>query len=232
MKSKIFANTGNPMPAVHRWLLAGVMLGVLALGWRYPLLGFLVPLSVLFGILGGAVRGRYVCGNLCPRGSFFDTFFASFGPRRPIPTQLNSLWIRGLVMADLLSLTVYRLTRDPGHLESWGRVFWQLFLITTLIALLFGIIFRPRAWCSICPLGTIGNNLGGHLISLKIAPSCRGCGTCSKACPMGHQIHSFREQGEMKNRDCLQCSACVNICPEAALSLQPAASPCLLTPLK
>ncbi len=45
---------------------------VIAFGWHYPWLGYSVPVVMLMGMVGGFVRGRYVCGHLCPRGAFFD----------------------------------------------------------------------------------------------------------------------------------------------------------------
>ena len=45
---------------------------VIAFGWQYPWLGYSVPVVMLMGMVGGFVRGRYVCGYLCPRGAFFD----------------------------------------------------------------------------------------------------------------------------------------------------------------
>ncbi len=213
-------NTSLPAPATHRWLLAGVMLTVLALGWKFPLLGFIVPLAMLTGMGGGWLRGRYVCGNLCPRGSFFDTFFAKFGPRRYIPEMLIAMPLRWLIMAGLMSFMVYRLAQNPGSLAHWGLVFWQMCLITTAAALFLGMLYRPRTWCAICPVGTVANATGGHKRQLTIAQGCRNCGLCEKACPMGHGITDYRAQGTMNTRDCLQCSVCVNVCPKGALRIE------------
>lgn len=209
-----------PTVATYRWLLAGVMLTVLALGWKYPLLGFVVPLAMLAGMVGGALRGRYVCGNLCPRGSFFDTFFARFAPRREIPEKLFAMPLRWLIMAGLMSFMVYRLAQNPGSLNHWGLVFWQMCLVTTAAALLLGVLHRPRTWCAICPVGTIANAAGGNKRQLTIAANCRSCKLCEKACPMGHNIADFKSQGAMFDRDCLQCSLCVSVCPKGALGIE------------
>lgn len=220
MISLSFINSSLPTSASHRWVLASVMLAVLALGWKYPLLGFVVPIAMLTGMIGGALRGRYVCGNICPRGSFFDTFFAKFGPSRPIPEKLLGIKLRSLVMIGLMSFMTFRLAQNPGNLEHWGLVFWQMCAITTAAAMVMGFLYRPRTWCAVCPVGTIGNLAGGEKYQLTIAESCRSCSLCEKSCPMGHQIADFKDRGFVRERDCLQCSTCVNVCPATALALE------------
>ena len=51
MISLNFINNSLPSSAIHRWALASVMLTVLALGWKYPLLGFVVPVAMLSGMI-------------------------------------------------------------------------------------------------------------------------------------------------------------------------------------
>ncbi len=215
-----FMNTSLPTPALHRWLLGSLMVAVIALGWKYPLLGFVVPVAMLTGMAGGALRGRYVCGNFCPRGSFFDTFFARFGPVRQIPEKLFGLKLRGLVMLGLMSFMTYRLMQNPEHLAHWGAVFWQMCLITTLVALVLGLIYRPRTWCAICPVGTMAHVTGGRKMLLAVAENCSSCRLCEKNCPMGLEVSDFKINGTVQNSDCLQCGTCVNVCPVSALSLQ------------
>lgn len=219
-KSRQSTNYSLPTSARHRWILATVMLTVLAFGWRFPLLGFIVPVAMLSGMLGGIIRGRYVCGNLCPRGSFFDTFFAKFGPQRPIPQKLFAMPFRGLILVGLMGFMTFRLAQNPGSIEHWGLVFWQMCLLTTAAAMVLGVLYRPRTWCAICPVGTIGNATGGGTYQLTISEDCRSCNRCVTSCPLGLQIADSKEQGFLRERDCLQCSTCVNVCPTAALTLE------------
>jgi len=83
---------------LHRWLLALFMVTVILFGWKFPLLGFAVPVAMLTGMTGGFFRGRYVCGNICPRGSFYDTLFSFFPEAvlfRPLsipPSSVGGYW--------------------------------------------------------------------------------------------------------------------------------------------
>ncbi len=218
--STFFDNNSLPNTTPHRWLLAGVMIVVLALGWKYPLLGFIVPIAMLGGMVGGMLRGRYVCGNLCPRGSFFDSLFAHFSPQKSLPEKLFRMPLRWLIMTILMSFMAYRLAQNPTDINHWGLVFWQMCLITTSIAIILGSLFRARSWCAICPVGTVANATGGSKRELTISNNCRSCGHCETNCPMGHTIASHQEVGTIQNRDCLQCSTCINVCPTNSLQLQ------------
>ncbi len=57
---------------VIQWFLVPVVIISIALGWKFPWLGFSVPIVMLMGAIINIKKGRYGCGNLCPRGNFFD----------------------------------------------------------------------------------------------------------------------------------------------------------------
>lgn len=63
--------SASPVPNWVRWFLAPLVITTIALGWWFPYIGFLVPVAMLSGMIGGVFKGRFVCGNLCPRGAFF-----------------------------------------------------------------------------------------------------------------------------------------------------------------
>lgn len=211
-------HTLTPVSSLHRWILALLMLATVALGWYWPVFGFLVPASMAAGIAGAFLRGRYVCGNLCPRGSFFDTLFRLAGGTRRTPAILSNLYFRWGVMAVLMSFMAYQIAQDPGDPMHWGSVFWQVCVLTTAVGVVLGRIYRARTWCAFCPVGTMANAIGGEKDPLAIAVACKGCGSCENACPMDLSIPLHREAGVLPHRDCLKCSSCANACPVNALS--------------
>lgn len=201
----------------YKWGLALIMFLVLGAGWKYPYLGFVVPVVMIAGLIGASYRGRIVCGKLCPRGSFFDTWFTPLGGSAKVPLFLKSPRFRWSVLVVLFSFMFLQLASDVGSAAHWGTVFWRVCMITTIIALVVGIAYRPRAWCSFCPMGTIQGAIAGGKHPMSISPSCAGCGICEKSCPMGYEIASFRNSGRIVNSDCLHCGACAAACPLHAL---------------
>jgi polyferredoxin len=193
------------------------MLLVLGAGWKYPYLGFVVPVVMAAGLIGASYRGRIVCGKLCPRGSFFDTWFKPLGGSARVPAMLIEPRFRWSVLVLLFSFMFLQLAADVGSVAHWGTVFWRVCLITSIIALVVGVLYRPRAWCTFCPMGTIQGAIAGGKHPMTISASCAGCGICEKSCPMGHKIAHFRKSGSVVNSDCLHCGNCTAACPLNAL---------------
>lgn len=205
----------RPEKMNYKWLTGLIMVVVLALGWRHPLLGFVVLAAMVTGITGGFYRGRWVCGNLCPRGSFLDSWFKLVAAEKEIPLLLKKKWFRWGTAALLMSFMVFRLSQEPGNLNHWGLVFWQMCLVTTLAALVLGLRYSARSWCAFCPVGTIASSVGGEKYTLQVDSSCKACGLCETTCPMQLDISDHRQTGLLQEKDCLKCSACIQTCPRS-----------------
>lgn len=204
-----------------QWCLAPVVLVTIGLGYWYPVLGYTVPIVMLAGVVGGILRGRYVCGNLCPRGSFLDRMIAPIGGKRRIPDVLRSMPVRWTVLAVLMGLLALRILQRPEGEALWrhvGRVFWLMCVVTTAIAVVAGVLIHPRTWCAFCPIGTLQNALGGAKRQLRIDPGlCTGCRMCEKACPLDLPIAKHKDGGRVAERDCLKCFECAAACPKESL---------------
>ena len=190
---------------------------VILLVWWYPYLGLAVPVVMVMGLIGGFLRGRYVCGNLCPRGSFLDTWVSSVSGNRKLPSSFRSMWFRVLVLAGLMSFLAWQLSQNVGSLVLWGYVFWMMCLLTTLVAMALATIFAERTWCMICPMGTNQELENHNKFDLKITSECRNCKTCEQCCPIDLSITDYRDKGVISERDCLKCARCVSHCHHGAL---------------
>jgi ferredoxin-type protein NapH len=204
---------------IVQWCLLPIVVLTIGLGWKYPMLGFSVPMVMLIGMIGGVFRGRYVCGNLCPRGAFFDRIMTRISRNSAIPQALRNKTLRWMVFAALMGFMIFRLARNPTSTAHWGQVFWLMCVVTTGIGLVLGIFIHPRAWCAFCPIGTVQMALGGkkHLLEID-TDECRECSACEKACPFSLAIVKHRAAGHVNDPDCLKCSECVAVCPKHALS--------------
>ncbi|TFG84862.1 MAG: 4Fe-4S binding protein [Spirochaetales bacterium] len=40
-----------------------------------------------------------------------------------------------------------------------GRVFWAIYLVAVGISAVAGLVYKPRAWCAFCPMGTLQDTL-------------------------------------------------------------------------
>ncbi len=204
----------------RQWILSSLVFLVIALGWWFPSLGFTVPITMVVGMVGGLRGGRWVCGNLCPRGSFWDRPFSWVVQReKSTPVWLKHLAFRWAIFAFMIGFMFYRVSADITNPLHWGRVFWLMCTVTTGIGIVGGLLYRRRFWCIFCPIGTFASTVSGHKRPLKIDDAqCVSCHLCDRACPIGILPEQYRHSGAIADRDCLRCQACIDVCPKGAIS--------------
>jgi polyferredoxin len=99
--------------------------------------------------------------------------------------------------AALLNLAEYSFT--PG----------VIVLAVTLVA----SFFVERPWCRYaCPLGAASGLMGklSPVYLKREGDACKVCQICTKACPMGLEVHTATT---IKSVDCVTCLECVGACP-------------------
>jgi polyferredoxin len=166
-------------------------------------------------------KGRMWCGNFCPRGSFNDIILSRISHNKAIPRLMRSTSFRITFLIALMGAFAVQLMFAWGDIKEVGSVFARMIIITTGITIVLGIMYSHRAWCVICPMGTMAAwvtklvNKDQKVSFVK--DKCVSCKLCTKACPIGINVLSYKEQGKIDNPDCLKCNECVIKCPKKAL---------------
>ncbi len=193
----------------------GIIVLIVSIGGIfYPKLGYILLLVFATLLVIAPFRGRWFCGNLCPRGSFVDFWLAPLSRRLRIPPFLRSMWIRVPIFIALMGFMIYRLLGTQGMVDRIGMVFVTLCIVTTSIAILFGVFLAPRTWCTFCPMGTLQRTLGRGRYPLTIdRERCIDCKRCRKVCPMQLPVNEIQDLP-----DCIKCGRCIQACPKDALS--------------
>ena len=192
---------------------------ILIFGWRYPVLGYFLPLCMASGVLISLRRGRKWCDWFCPRGSFYDVWASNISPKKKIPSVFRNSYFRFGVMAVLFIATAVNLLVFWPSFNRIGLSFVTMLAVTTAIGLILALIFHQRSWCMVCPVGTVSSLTGAGKMPLKISPSCVRCRSCLKACPIQIKPYAFRSAHveRVNDADCLKCDLCVAACPKNAL---------------
>ncbi len=195
----------------------GILVLIVSIGglW-YPALGYFMLLVFAAIFLISPFRGRWFCGNLCPRGSLVDFWISKISKKEKIPAVFRSFWLRIPVFFLLMGFMGYRVMSVIGSLNTFekiGMILVTMCIVTTVIAVIFGTFLSPRAWCSFCPMGTAQNLLGGKKYPLQVKKeNCISCKKCEKVCPMQLDVCNSEAMS-----DCIKCGRCVEACPKDAL---------------
>lgn len=198
------------------------LLVFLAVGIIYPVIGWVAIICMLAPVLMAPFKGRYWCGNFCPRGSLYDNVIAKISPKRSIPTFFRSNGFRIFMVMFIMVVFCVQTYYAWGDLSAMGAVFVRIIFVTTIVGIVLGVMYHQRTWCSFCPMGTLASLFSAikNPMPLKVENSCVNCKLCTAACPL--QLSPYTAKGHTEgftHSDCLKCSRCVEKCPKNSLHL-------------
>ena len=149
------------------------VLAVAVGGWFFPVAGLalagLMAVAVALSLLGrfGAARKRAFCNGVCPRGRALGFALKPISRGKALPRSFSDLSLRrglcGFMMFCVMGSLVRALPGLEGYpaLAAAGRIFWGLCVISLAGGLALGLLYRPRAWCVVCPMGTLQDTISG-----------------------------------------------------------------------
>lgn len=195
-------------------LIVFVVLGLFDL--RYALAAIVCMVAP---IIVSIFRGRFWCGNLCPRGNFYDNIVSKFSNKRKVPKILKSTFFRIIVIIFMFSMFGFGISKSWGNLYGIGMVFYRMIVVTTIVGIILSLFFNHRTWCNFCPMGTIASFVSKARKNkkvLQVSSTCVSCKLCEKKCSLG--IVPYEYKGDLLSHpDCIQCGECVSVCPKKSI---------------
>lgn len=142
------------------WLLMIIFLVLSILDFRFGIMAILciIPAFAM------AIRSgkKKFCAISCPRGNFLNRLLKNWYKNIKTPAFFRNEIFKNIVFIIMFSLFIIALIRTDGSATAIGFVFFRFILTSTIVGIILGVIFKPRTWCQICPLGQ-GTHIAGQI---------------------------------------------------------------------
>ncbi|AOT71350.1 4Fe-4S ferredoxin [Geosporobacter ferrireducens] len=133
------------------WILLIMFLLLSILDIRFGLLGFICMSAPIYHALRG--KGKIHCSKYCPRGSLLGKFLQRLSFENELPLFMKGKKAKNTLLGLMLfmfSLSLYHAGFDS---RAIGFAVFRLMTVSLIFGMIMGIIYKPRSWCIVCPMG-------------------------------------------------------------------------------
>ncbi|MPN28169.1 hypothetical protein SDC9_175608 [bioreactor metagenome] len=136
------------------WILMITFLTLSILDYRFGILGVVCMGAPMYHAIRG--RGKVHCSFYCPRGSILGKFLKNISLNNNLPKAAKSNLVKNLlltIMITLLTIALYHANHEGFNFLKTSFALFRFMTISLLVGTIMGIIFKPRSWCQVCPMG-------------------------------------------------------------------------------
>ena len=112
-------------------------------------------------------RGKIHCSHYCPRGAILGRGLKNFSFNNNLPDWMRKKNFKNTIIILMVFMFGLSLIKAGGDLEKTAFAVTRLMIASTVVAVIMGIFFKPRAWCQVCPMGT-GTGYISKMVDRKI----------------------------------------------------------------
>lgn len=127
---------------------------------KFALLGLICMVLPLYQSFRG--RGKVHCTGYCPRGSFLHNFFSKLSMRKTAPAFVRTSLFKNMVLLFMMGFFTVSIYFAGGDYVKSAMVVLRMVIVSTVVASLMGLIFKPRTWCTVCPMGHLSGAIARY----------------------------------------------------------------------
>lgn len=142
-------NVKNHMQWAWIIIVSFFVLGIMDI--RFGILGILCMAAPLIHALRG--KGKIHCVKYCPRGSFLGKFLGFVSRQVTLPKFMTTTGFRNGMLIFMLSMFSIAMIKAGGDFNAMAKAFYRFMGMSFIVGILMGIVFKPRSWCTVCPMG-------------------------------------------------------------------------------
>lgn len=143
------------------WIFMILFIGLSIIDIRFGLLGFICMGVPIYHALRG--RGKIHCSHYCPRGSLLGNFLKNVSLQNNLPKWIKIKTAKRVLLTWMVVMFTISLINAGPNINRIALAVFRLMTSSLALGVIMGIIFKPRTWCQVCPMG-----YGTELITKKI----------------------------------------------------------------
>lgn len=136
------------------WALMVLFITLSIVDVRFGLLGFICMGAPFYHAIRG--RGKIHCSKYCPRGSILGKFLRHVSMEYNLPKSLKGKNVKNgllILMMTMFGISLYHAFQAPNVIKAVGFGLFRLIMASLALGVIMGVIFKPRSWCQVCPMG-------------------------------------------------------------------------------
>jgi polyferredoxin len=121
---------------------------------RFGFLGFVCIGTPIYHALRG--RGKIHCSKFCPRGSILGKFLQEISFEKNLPKSVRTKKVKNILLSLMIvmfGISLYHAFNSPNVIKAIGFGVFRLMMSSLVLGVIMGVIFKPRSWCQVCPMG-------------------------------------------------------------------------------
>lgn len=143
------------------WIFMILFIGLSIIDIRFGLLGFICMTVPIYHALRG--RGKIHCSHYCPRGSLLGNFLKNISLQNNLPKWVKIKTAKKVLLTWMMVMFTISLINAGSNINRIALAIFRIMTSSLALGVIMGIIFKPRTWCQVCPMG-----YGTELITKKI----------------------------------------------------------------
>lgn len=136
------------------WIFMMIFIILSTVDIRFGLLGFVCMTVPMYHAIKGG--GKIHCSHYCPRGSLLGKFLNQISLNSNLPKKYRGKKAKQILLALMItvfSISLYHAFQQPNIIKAVGFSVFRLMMSSLGVGILMGVVFRPRSWCQVCPMG-------------------------------------------------------------------------------
>lgn len=133
------------------WIFMILFITLSIVDIKFGLLGLICMTVPMYHALRG--RGKVHCSHYCPRGSLLGNFLKNISFDNNLPKKLRGKTVKKILLVLMLTMFTISLIHAGPNINKIAFAIFRLMMSSLVLGILMGVVFKPRSWCQVCPMG-------------------------------------------------------------------------------